>query len=240
MTEQFAAALPRHVAFIMDGNGRWARERGLPRVLGHEAGAETVRRVVTFARERGIPYLTLYAFSTENWARPDSEVEALMHLLGQFIDSELPLMLDKGVKLRIIGDTERLSAQLRQKLANAENATSRLTDLTLALAINYGGRDEIVRAARRAFGRICAGGGGAEELTGEALAACLDTAGMPEPDLIIRTAGERRLSNFLIWQGAYAELHFPDCRWPDFSDKDFEAALTEYARRDRKFGGLTS
>lgn len=234
MSKSDDADLPRHVAFIMDGNGRWAEERGEPRVFGHEAGAETVRRVVTFARRRGIRFLTLYAFSTENWTRPQSEVDALMDLMGQFIVLELPTMLDNGIKLRIIGSVDRLSPELRQKLADAENATAHHDALTLIIAINYGGRDEIVRAARR----IVAEGIPAENVDEALFASRLDTDGIPDPDIIIRTAGEMRLSNFLIWQGAYAELHFPHRRWPEFSDADFEAALDEYKRRIRKFGGL--
>lgn len=233
-----AAPLPRHVAFIMDGNGRWAEERGLPRVMGHEAGAEAVRRVVTFARRRGIPFLTLYAFSTENWSRPRAEVDALMELLGRFIVAELPVMLDNGVKLRIIGDRRKLSEQLRESLARAEDATARGSGLTLVLAINYGGRDEIVRAAASACERLRANGRDVGALDEALFSSCLDTAGMPDPDMLVRAAGERRLSNFLLWQGAYAELFFPAKRWPEFSDADFEELLAEYGRRVRKFGGL--
>lgn len=232
--------LPGHVGFIMDGNGRWAEGKGLARVRGHEAGAETVRRVVTFACRRGIRHVTLYAFSTENWARPKDEVAALMLLFGQFIESELGLMLDKGVKLRIIGDRERLSSDLRQKIAYAEKSTAQGTTCTLIIAINYGGRDEILRAARQAIGKIQESGGGVESLDEEIFSSCLDTAGIPDPDLIIRTAGEMRLSNFLVWQGAYSELYFPACTWPEFSDDDFEAALSEYRTRCRKFGGLST
>lgn len=221
----------------MDGNGRWAKERGLPRAFGHEAGVETVRRVTTFARRRGIPYLTLYAFSTENWSRPQAEVDALMELLGMFVDAELPAMLDNGVSLRILGDTRALSDELRRKLEQAVAATAHGTSLCLALAINYGGRDEIVRAACKAATRLASSGESSEALSESLIAECLDTAGMPDPDLVIRTAGERRLSNFLIWQGAYAELLFIDRRWPDFDDADFEKALEDYARRVRKFGG---
>lgn len=232
------AAFPRHVAFIMDGNGRWAEERGLPRVAGHRAGAETVRRVVTHARRRGLDFLTLYAFSTENWARPQAEVDALMELLGLFIEAELPTMLDNGVALRIIGDTAALSEGLWKRLAEAEAATVGCAGLTLSLAINYGGRDEILRAARRAAGQLSREGRGAGELDEAFFASFLDTAGMPDPDLIVRTAGEMRLSNFLVWQGAYSELYFTDCRWPDFSDADFDQALEAFGGRVRKYGGV--
>ncbi|MDR1520017.1 MAG: di-trans,poly-cis-decaprenylcistransferase [Planctomycetota bacterium] len=228
---------PRHVAFIMDGNGRWAEARGLPRALGHRAGAETVRRVTSFARRRGIPFLTLYAFSTENWSRPREEVDALMELLSSFLAAELPALLENGVRLKILGDRTGLSEGLRQRLAAGEERTVGLTGLTLSLAINYGGRDECLRAARLAAERLAALGRGMESLDQEFFAACLDTAGMPDPDLIIRTAGEMRLSNFLIWQAAYAELFFTRRTWPDFSDADFEEAILEYGKRARKFGG---
>ena len=231
------AVFPCHVAFIMDGNGRWAEERGLPRAEGHLAGAETVRRVVTHARRRGLAYLTLYAFSTENWTRPKAEVDALMELLGLFIEAELPTMLDNGVALRIIGDTSALSENLQKRLAEAEAATAACTGLTLSLAINYGGRDEIVRAARRAAGQLLREGRDPATMDEAFFASFLDTAGMPSPDLIIRTAGEMRLSNFLVWQGAYSELYFTDRRWPDFSDADFDQALEAFGRRVRKFGG---
>lgn len=221
----------------MDGNGRWAEERGLPRALGHEAGAETVRRVTTHARTRGIPFLTLYAFSTENWSRPQPEVDALMHLLSDYIESERQTMMDNDVSLKIIGDEQALSENLQRRLAEAVDATSRNRSLVLTLAINYGGRDEIIRAARRAAGQILVKGDSPDALDVDLFSRCLDTAGTPDPDLIVRTAGEMRLSNFLIWQGAYAELYFTDRRWPEFSDDDFDAALEEYGRRVRKFGG---
>ncbi|MDR1744350.1 MAG: isoprenyl transferase [Planctomycetota bacterium] len=230
--------LPRHVAIIMDGNGRWAESRNLPRPLGHQAGAETVRRIVAHTRKLGIPYLTLYAFSTENWSRPRPEVDALMNLLAAFIDSELPTMMDNDVKLGIIGDTDRFSDSLRDKLEQARQTTARNRSLTLTLALNYGGRDEIVRAAQKAVRLLAASGRAPEQLDAETLAAHLDTAGMPDPDLIIRTAGEMRLSNFLVWQSAYAELLFTPRRWPEFSEADYDAALDDYAGRVRKFGGI--
>lgn len=243
-------ALPRHVAIIMDGNGRWAEAQGLPRSLGHQAGAETVRRVVTHTRKLGIPYLTLYAFSTENWSRPADEVDALMSLFAAFLESELPTMMENGVRLRIIGDTGRLNAELRERLDRTLAATAANDALALTLAINYGGRDEIVRAARRAMVRLLEDNGGTSpdsgtgaapapgKLDAELLSSCLDTAGLPDPDLVIRTAGEMRLSNFLVWQSAYAELLFVPRAWPDFSETDYDAALDEYAGRVRKFGGI--
>lgn len=228
---------PNHVAFIMDGNGRWAESQGLPRPFGHQAGAETVRRIVTHTRKLGIPHLTLYAFSTENWSRPQAEVDALMHLLADYIEAEVPTMLDKGVNLRIIGDVAKLPDNLRRKVDNARQATARCRDLTLCLAINYGGRDEIIRAAQKAMRQLVVDGEPPERLDAELLSANLDTAGLPDPDLVIRTAGEMRLSNFLVWQAAYAELIFTPRRWPEFSEADYDAALGEYATRVRKFGG---
>lgn len=228
--------LLRHVAFIMDGNGRWAEARGLPRALGHRAGAETVRRVTEFCRRRGIANLTLYAFSTENWARPRQEVEALMTLLADYIESEMPTMTVNDVRLRVLGDLSALPERLRERLDAATRATAGNRSLTLALGINYGGRDEIVRACRALVEEAIRGEAVAGEVTAETLAARLDTAGMPDPDLVIRTAGEQRLSNFLVWQSAYAEFLFTPRCWPDFDDDDFEAALEEYGRRIRKFG----
>ncbi|MCL2000970.1 MAG: isoprenyl transferase [Planctomycetes bacterium] len=230
--------LPNHVAFIMDGNGRWAEERGLPRAFGHRAGADTVRRVTEFACRRGIPHLTLYAFSTENWSRPKEEVDALMQLLGDFVKMELPNMLKNDVRLMTIGEPSALPEHLRLRLVNAMTATASCQSLVLTLAINYGGRDEIVRAARRACRNLAENGLPVESLDENQFAAALDTAGMPDPDLIIRTAGEMRLSNFLIWQAAYAEFVFTSRCWPDFSDSDFESALGIYAERTRKFGNI--
>lgn len=232
-----APPLPAHVAFIMDGNGRWAEARGLPRALGHRAGAETVRRVAAFALRRGIPHLTLYAFSTENWTRPPDEIEALMALLAEFIDGELPSLMEKGIRLKIIGDRGRLPAGLARKLDFAETETAGNAALRLVIAINYGGRDEIVRAARSCMRDALDNGADPAALTEAAFARRLDTAGLPDPDLVVRTAGEMRLSNFLIWQSAYAEFLFSRRAWPDFSDADFEEALVRFGRRRRKFGG---
>ncbi|MCC8166441.1 MAG: isoprenyl transferase [Planctomycetes bacterium] len=232
-------SLPRHIAIIMDGNGRWATARGLNRALGHQAGAEAVRRVVTAARQRGIPYLTLYAFSTENWSRPVEEVEALMALLLSFLQAELPTMMDNGVKLRILGDVDRLSPQIRQQIATTCTMTDRNNGMVLSLALNYGGRDEIVRAIQKAARALATDVDGTlVGLDPTSFAAYLDTADMPDPDLIIRTAGEKRLSNFLVWQGAYAELFFTETLWPDFADSHLEEALADYRSRVRKFGGV--
>lgn len=231
--------LPAHVAFIMDGNGRWATARGKPRASGHRAGAETVRRITTAAREWGIPYITLYAFSTENWNRPKAEVSALMRLLGMFLRHESVSLRKNGIRLNAIGDLAALPAGLRKNLAECVASTASGKDMTLTLALNYGGRDEIVRAAKRVFAKIGSGDLLAEDVNEEAFAACLDTAGLPDPDLVVRTAGENRMSNFLVWQAAYAEFHCSDKCWPDFTADDFALALADYRRRVRTFGGLT-
>jgi undecaprenyl diphosphate synthase len=232
-----ADATLRHVGFIMDGNGRWARRRGKSRTSGHQAGAETVRRVVRHAVRLGIPYLTLYAFSTENWSRPRLEVEALMSLMERFLGSETPGLVERGVRLAAIGDLARLPAKVLKALDRARDATAGGAGTVLTLALSYGGRDELVRAARRAAECLAAAGKPPHALTAEAIGANLDTAGMPDPDLIVRTAGERRLSNFLIWQAAYAELYWSDKTWPEFTEDDFDLALADYSVRVRKYGG---
>ncbi len=234
MTDKF----PNHIAFIMDGNGRWATERGLTRVEGHREGAKAVRRITTYARKSGLRYLTLYAFSTENWARPKTEVAALMQLLARFIKSELPTLQENDIRLHVIGDMTALSGSLQKGLANAMKDTSGNKSMTLTLAINYGGRDEIVRAARKACERLISSGKAATDLDAAGLAAELDTGEIPDPDLVVRTAGEERISNFLVWQSAYSEFYFTAVCWPDFSESDFDQAVAEYARRTRKFGGL--
>jgi undecaprenyl diphosphate synthase len=220
----------------MDGNGRWARQRGLPRAEGHRMGARAVRQVVECAREMGIPYLTLYAFSTENWGRPEAEVRTLMALLQEFLASELPLMLRHGIRLRTIGETSSMPFAVRQILERTMAATADNSDMTLTLALSYAGRNEIVRAARRIAGEAAKGGFAPEELTEETFAARLDTAFMPDPDLVIRTSGEVRISNFLLWQSAYAEFVFTETLWPDFGKAEFLQALEEYSRRNRRFG----
>lgn len=233
-------SIPRHVAIIMDGNGRWAAERGEARIRGHAAGAEAVRRMVRRFRELGLPYLTLYAFSTENWRRPGREVEALMRLLGRFLRSELPGLAENNVRLAAIGDLSRLASGLRKNLLRAIDATAGNDGLVLTLALNYGGRDELVRAARAVARRCLAGRLRVEEVDERALADELDSRGVPDPDLVIRTAGEKRLSNFLLWQTAYAEFYATDRLWPDFAAGDLDQALAEYGRRVRKFGAVTT
>ncbi len=222
--------LPRHVAIIMDGNGRWAEARGLPRVAGHREGSEAVRAVTRAARRVGLEALTLYAFSSENWARPEEEVGALMQLLAEFLESERGEMMQNGIRLGAIGDLERLPSFVREKLAQVRAETARNRDMTLTLALSYGGRQEIAAAARRA----AAAKGAALEVAD--IEAALQTAGLPELDLLVRTSGERRISNFLLWQSAYAELHFSDVLWPDFRDAELFAAIADFQARERRFG----
>jgi undecaprenyl diphosphate synthase len=223
-----ARPLPRHVAVIMDGNGRWAESRGLPRVAGHREGAEAVRAVVRTARRIGLEALTLYAFSMQNWARPAEEVEALMLLLGEFLETERGEMRENAVRLNAIGDLDRLPAPLRAQLATVMAETAGNGGLVLTLALSYGGREELVHAARAA-----AAAGPVDEA---ALEAHLWTRGLPELDLLVRTSGERRISNFLLWQAAYAELLFTDVLWPDFRDEAFLSAVADFQARERRFG----
>ncbi|MGE5284990.1 MAG: isoprenyl transferase [Actinomycetota bacterium] len=229
-------SLPRHVAIIMDGNGRWANLRGLPRVEGHRMGVRAVRAVVECARELRISCLTLYAFSLENWGRPEPEVLALMTLLKEFLVSELSLLRKHQIRLRIIGETSTLPYGVRQVLERTVEATAENAEMTLTLGLSYAGRNEIVRAARHlaaeaAEGKIVPG-----EITEEIFSSRLDTAGIPDPDLVIRTSGELRISNFLLWQSAYAEFAFTDVLWPDFGKAEFLEALEEFSRRHRRFG----
>ncbi|MGE5188678.1 MAG: isoprenyl transferase [Gemmatimonadota bacterium] len=231
-----AGSLPRHVAIIMDGNGRWAKLRGLPRIDGHRMGIRSVRAVVECARELGIPYLTLYAFSTENWGRPAAEVETLMTLLREFLVKELPELRKNRIRLRAIGEVAMLPAAVRRVLESAISGTAGAREMTLTLALSYAGRNEIVRAARRLASDAVSGAVTPAAITEDDLAARLDTSDMPDPDLVIRTSGELRISNFLLWQAAYAEFVFTDVLWPDFGKTEFLAALDEYARRDRRFG----
>ncbi|MGQ9687192.1 MAG: isoprenyl transferase [Desulfobaccales bacterium] len=239
--------LPRHVAIIMDGNGRWAKRRGLRRVRGHMAGAESVRVVVRLARRLGIEYLTLYTFSEENWQRPKGEIKALMNLLLRYLRQELLEMQENQIALRALGDLQRLPENVRRELQRTEAATREGARMTLSLALSYGGRSEIVQAARSLAADVQAGRRQPEDITPESFAGRLFTAGMPDPDLLIRTSGEYRLSNFLLWQSAYTELYITDTLWPDFREEAFIKALLEYQQRNRRFGltqeqleGLTS
>lgn len=234
MSEQ--KRIPQHVAIIMDGNGRWAELRGKDRSEGHAAGVEPVRASLRAAVRNGVRYLTLYAFSTENWGRPAPEVDALMELFCQCVVSEAPELVRQGVRVCMIGDRSRFSEKVRTALARIEEETAGGEVLTLILALNYSSRSEITRAVRRLARRAAAGELDPEAITEQTLSQALDTAPWPDPDLIIRTSGEQRLSNFLLWQASYAELWFPEVLWPDFTERDFDLALEEYARRDRRFG----
>jgi undecaprenyl diphosphate synthase len=231
---------PAHVAIIMDGNGRWAKARGLPRLAGHRAGVEALRQTVRAAGEMGISWLTVYAFSSENWSRPKSEVNDLMGLLKLFIRRDLAELHHSGVKVRIIGDRSGLEGDIKGLLEEAETLTCNNTALNLVIAFNYGSRDEIVRAARKLVEAAAAGDVKPEAVTTESFAALLDTADIPDPDLVIRTSGELRLSNFLLWQAAYSEFVFLPCFWPDFSRAHLAEAVQAFAARERRFGGVTA
>lgn len=228
--------IPRHVAIIMDGNGRWASERGLPRIAGHRAGTENVRWIFRTCIEEGVEILTLYAFSTENWQRPYDEVGALFAILGDVIDRETDELRKEGVQVRHIGTLEGVPPSLAKRVRRAVEVTRGGERLIVNVAFNYGGRDEVVRAVQR----LVAEGVRPEEIDEEAISANLDTAQLPDPDLIIRTAGEMRLSNFLIWQAAYAEYWCTDVYWPDFDVGKFKQALDAYSGRQRRFGGLSA
>ncbi|MGU3539370.1 isoprenyl transferase [Methylobacterium sp. A54F] len=236
---QVGRAAPEHVAIIMDGNGRWAAGRGLPRVEGHRRGVEAVRRAVRAAIELGVRYLTVYGFSSENWRRPPAEVADLMGLLKLFVRRDLSELHGANVRVRIIGEREGLHADIAGILAEAEERTRGNTGLTLVVAFNYGGRQEIVRAMRRLADAVAAGRLAPEAIDIDAMTGALDTTGIPDPDLVIRTSGEQRLSNFLTWQTAYAEYVIVPEFWPDFDHAAFAAAIDEYHRRDRRFGGLS-
>ena len=229
-----------HIAIIMDGNGRWAAERGLPRAEGHRQGVESVRRTVNAAQDLGITHLTLFSFSSENWSRPRQEINDLFGLLRRFIRRDLADLHKNGVKIRVIGTREGLERDLLRLIDDAIELTKDNTALNLTIAFNYGARDEIARAARRIAEDVAKGVLAPAEVTQERFATYLDTADLPDPDLLIRTSGELRLSNFLLWQVAYSEFVFVDCYWPDFSREQLEAALAEYQRRNRRFGGTSA
>ncbi len=228
---------PRHIAVIMDGNGRWARQRGLPRLAGHEAGSETVRCMMDCCRDAGVRYLTLYAFSTENWVRPQAEVEGLMALLGAFITRYEAELVERRVRLRVIGRREDLPVALQEALARVEAATAAF-DRHLLVALSYSGRAELARAARQIAEDVRAGVLAPEAVDEEAVRARLYAPDVPDPDLLIRTSGEMRISNFLLWQCAYSEFYVSPVLWPDFREPDFRAALEAYAGRERRYGGV--
>lgn len=230
--------VPQHVAIILDGNGRWAKARGMPRNYGHAQGAKTVEVICEEAYKMGIQYLTVYAFSTENWNRPKDEVDALMKLLRNYMKTCLQTAKKNRMCVRVLGEKSRLDEDIRSRILELEEATRENDGLHFQIAINYGGRDEILRGVRKLAGQVEAGALRAEDITEEALAGMLDTAKIPDPDLLIRTCNEQRISNFLLWQLAYTELYFTPVPWPDFTKEELIKAIEAYNRRDRKFGGL--
>lgn len=231
--------IPRHVAIILDGNGRWAKSKGMPRNYGHVQGAKTVEVICEQAYKMGIQYLTVYAFSTENWNRPRDEVDALMTLLRNYMKTCLKTAAKNNMCVRVIGEKSRLAEDIRERIAQLEEATKDNTGLHFQIAINYGGRDEIVRAVRKLAEQAADGQLKPEEITEELLSDSLDTAGIPEPDLLIRTCNEQRISNFLLWQLAYTEFYFTPVAWPDFSKEELEKAVEAYNSRDRRYGLIT-
>ena len=238
--ESSLAGIPAHVAIIMDGNGRWAKARGLPRVEGHRRGVEAVRRAVRSAIEFGLRYLTIYSFSDENWSRPASEISDLMGLLKRFIRNDLADLHRNNIRIRVIGLKRNLSSDINALLTEAEELTKANSGLTLVVAFNYGARQEMIEATRRLVADALAGNIALAEIDEAAFAARLDTAGIPDPDLIIRTSGEQRLSNFLLWQSAYSELVFLPMNWPDFDHAAFQSALEVFCARERRFGGTAA
>lgn len=229
-------APPRHIAIIMDGNGRWAKKRGLLRTAGHAAGAETFRRIANYCRELGVEYLTVYAFSTENWKRSAEEISGIMRLLRRYLEEALADMDKNRVRFKFFGDLSKLSPELQALCRNAENRSSEY-DVQVNFCLNYGGRDEIIHAVKGFMADVAAGKARAEDLNEQVLAGYLYSAGVPDPELIIRPSGEQRTSNFLLWQSAYSEYVFMDVLWPDFSTGDLDRAIEEYHRRNRRFGG---
>ncbi|MBQ7658031.1 MAG: isoprenyl transferase [Butyrivibrio sp.] len=230
--------IPAHVAIILDGNGRWAKAKGMPRNYGHMQGAKAVEDILVDARDMGIKYLTVYAFSTENWSRPEAEVSALMTILRNYLKTSIKKSMKNNVRCRVIGERSVLSEDIRKAIEELENATAGNTGLTFTIAINYGSRDEITRAVRKVAKRVEAGEIKAEDITEKDIAENLDTNFLPDPDLLIRTCNEQRISNYLLWQCAYTEFYFTPVAWPDFNKAELEKAVEAYAGRNRKFGGL--
>lgn len=235
--QQSEDVLPTHIAIIMDGNGRWAKSRFLPRIAGHRKGAEAVKEAVKGCIELGIPHLTLYAFSSENWNRSTAEVNDLMDLLRYYLQKEIDVLHKNNVRIRVIGDRTRLTPDIRENIAGAEQLTAENTTLNLTVALNYGGRQEIVRAVKDIAGSIAAGEIQATDVDEATFSRFLYTGGLPDPDLLIRTSGEQRLSNFLLWQLAYAELFFTDVLWPDFTVAKLKEAVSSFKQRERRYGG---
>lgn len=230
-------APPVHIGIIMDGNGRWAKQRGLPRTAGHKAGAEAFRRIANYCRTLGVKYLTVYAFSTENWKRSTEEVSGIMVLLRRYLEEALKDMEKNHVRFCFFGDLSRLSPELRKLCLDAQSRSAEYHEVQVNFCLNYGGRDEIVRAVRACAADVASGKRRAEDLTEDVFEGYLDSAGVPDPELIIRPSGEQRISNFLLWQSAYSEYVFMNVLWPDFKPEDLDAAIAEYQRRNRRFGG---
>ncbi len=230
--------IPEHIGIIMDGNGRWAKAKGYPRTVGHKAGVETIRRILKEAQRLGVKYITLYAFSTENWKRPKEEVGALMKLLVQYFRLELNELHENGVVVNTIGDISKLPKECIEEIKKAKEKTKNNTGIVMNLALNYGGRDEIVRAVKLLSKDVAEGKISAEEIDEKSIENYLYTAGMPDPDMIIRPSGEQRLSNFLLWQCAYSEFWYSDINWPDFTEQDLRRAIFDFQNRDRRFGGI--
>ena len=230
--------VPKHIAIILDGNGRWAKKRGLPRTAGHTQGAKNIETISRAAYKMGVKYLTIYVFSTENWTRPQSEVDAIMKLLNNYLSDCLKNAKKNNMQVRIIGDKTRLSENMKKKIAKLEEVSKQYDGLNLNVAINYGSRDEIVRATKKIATKVKDGEIDPNDITIDMISDNLDTKEIPDPDLLIRTSGEERLSNYLLWQLAYSEFYFTDVPWPDFSKKDLEEAIEEYGRRNRRYGNV--
>ncbi len=229
--------VPRHIAIILDGNGRWAKKRGLPRTAGHAVGAETFRKIATYCKDIGVEYLTVYAFSTENWRRPENEVSTIMKLLGKYLQEAIDTMERDHIRMKVLGDLEGLSPELREMVARTDEISHHYEGFQANICLNYGGRDEILHAARR-YARDYAEGKTEGELTEAGFADYLYSAGIPDPDLLIRPGGEQRISNFLLWQCAYAEFYFTDVLWPDFTPAELDRAIAVFNSRDRRYGGV--
>lgn len=235
--ERERSGLPRHIAIILDGNGRWAKKRGMPRTAGHAAGAETFRQIATYCKNIGVEYLTVYAFSTENWKRPEGEVGTIMKLLDKYLREAIATMERDKIKMKVLGDVSALSPELQEEIARTNEISSHYDGFQANICLNYGGRDEIVRAARR-YAEDYAAGKANGELTEDEFASYLYSSGIPDPDLLIRPGGEVRISNFLLWQCAYSEFYFTDVLWPDFTPDELEKAIAVFNARDRRFGGV--
>ncbi|MBQ4651890.1 MAG: isoprenyl transferase [Oscillospiraceae bacterium] len=234
--EREKSGLPRHIAIILDGNGRWAKKRGLPRTAGHAAGSENFRKIATYCKNIGVEYLTVYAFSTENWKRPQDEVKTIMKLLDRYLKEAISTMERDKIKMKVLGDVSGLSPELQQMVEETNRISQKYEGFQANICLNYGGRAEIVEAARRYAAELAAGNAG--ELNEESFSTYMYSAGIPDPDLMIRPGGEKRISNFLLWQCAYSEFYFTDVLWPDFTTEELDKAIAEYKSRDRRYGGV--